>query len=63
VTTATLWLEITIAGFLFLIAGCILLLACLAVPIPEVLAALNTYKDLLPYAGVGFLGLSFITGT
>src|SRR6185503_15590658 len=62
-TTAALWLEITVAGFLFLTAGCVFILAALQVPIPKVLVGLNAYKDLIPFAAAAFVGFSFIIGT
>jgi len=57
--TATLWIEITIAGFVYLLGFCFLFLP----PTPSVdLKAVLAYKDLLPYFSAALIGVSYIVG-
>lgn len=60
-TSATLWIEITIAGAIYLLAALVWLLALFA-PNVAIVNSLESVKECLPYLAVGFVAASYITG-
>jgi hypothetical protein len=61
-TNATLWIEITIAGSVYLIGMTLWLLATTAPDYAPPSGFTERLEDYLPYLAVGFVGASYITG-
>lgn len=57
--TATLWIEITMAGFVYLLGFCFFFLP--TNPKAD-LSTVLSYKDILPYVSVAIVGCSYIIG-
>jgi hypothetical protein len=58
-TAPTLWIEITIAGFVYLVALCFFFLAIFKVSGFQIL---QPAKDFLPYISAGAIAASYVTG-
>jgi hypothetical protein len=60
-TAATLWIEMTIAGSVYVASLLILIIACYD-PKPNLASLASQFHDLLGYAAVAVVGLSYVFG-
>jgi hypothetical protein len=60
-TAATLWIEMTMAGSVYVASLLILIVACYD-PKLHIGALAVRFRDLLPYAGVAAVGISYVFG-